>query len=260
MTFYLVHPKGLVVRSDGDRVALPSRQDAMSLGITGGEDLGGGDMGAALVVAPGEPFAVAGLRELFPVLGEAGWHAAGRAVQIVEWAATHRFCGRCATPTGRVDGERCMRCPACGLTAYPRIAPAVIVLVRRGGEVLLARGARFPLPFYSTLAGFVEVGESLEQTVEREIREEVGVEVANVRYFGSQPWPFPHSLMVGYTADWAGGDIRIDENEIVDAQWFRADALPAIPPRLSIARSLIDAWLADLGVDMGDEGAGGSLR
>jgi len=130
--------------------------------------------------------------------------------------------------------------------SYPRIAPAVIVLVRRGAEALLARGARFPLPFFSTLAGFVEIGETLEQTVAREIREEVGIEVADIRYFGSQPWPFPHSLMVGFHAEWAGGELRLQETEIVEAQWFRADALPPIPPRLSIARRLIDAWLHDV--------------
>jgi NAD+ diphosphatase len=145
-----------------------------------------------------------------------------------------------------VDGERSLRCPACGLLCYPRISPAVIVLVRRGDEALLARGARFPLPFYSTLAGFVEVGESLEQTVHREIREEVGVEVDRVTYFGSQPWPFPHSLMVGFTAEWASGEIRPDGTEILDARWFAADALPQVPPPLSIARRLIDAWVADV--------------
>jgi NAD+ diphosphatase len=251
MAFYLVHRQGLVVRREGDRVALTSDDEAAALGISGGEDVGDGERAAAFQGEVAAPFGVAGLREIFPALGEERWLAAGRAVQIVEWAATHRFCGRCATPTVRLDGERCLKCPACELTAYPRIAPAVIVLVRRGAEALLARGARFPLPFYSTLAGFVEVGESLEQTVSREIREEVGIDVKNLRYFGSQPWPFPHSLMIAYMAEWAGGDIRVDPAEIVDAQWFRADALPMIPPRPSIARRLIDAWLADVGVDAG---------
>jgi NAD+ diphosphatase len=139
-----------------------------------------------------------------------------------------------------------MRCPACGLTAYPRIAPAIITLVRRGDEALLARGARFPLPFYSTLAGFAEPGESLEETLVREVREEVGVEVRDLRYFGSQPWPFPHSLMIGYFAEWASGEIAIDGSEILDAQWFTVDRLPNVPPRISIARRLIDAWVDEV--------------
>jgi NAD+ diphosphatase len=138
-----------------------------------------------------------------------------------------------------------MRCPSCGLLGYPRIAPAVIVLVRRGDEALLARGARFPGLFYSTLAGFVEIGESLEETIVREVREEVGIDVKGARYFGSQAWPFPHSLMVGFFAEWAGGEIQPDGTEILDARWFRADALPPVPPRLSIARLLIDAWIGD---------------
>lgn len=248
MAFYLVHRKGLIVRRDGDVVALTTDAEAAALGVTGGEDVGAGEKAAAFDSEPVAPYAVAGLRELFMVLGEERWHAAGRAVQIVEWARTHRFCGRCATPTERVAGELAMKCPACGLTFYPRLAPAVIVLVRRGREALLARGARFPLPFFSTLAGFVEPGETLEQTVAREVREEVGVEVNNVRYFGSQPWPFPHSLMVGFIADWAGGEIKVDPVEIVEATWFEPENLPVIPPKISIARRLIDAWLADVGV------------
>ncbi len=247
MAVYLVHTKGLVMRrGPDDALSLPSAADAASLGSPLTEDLGDGDVAGRYDGVPPEPFVVAGLRELFAPLGEAAWHVAGRAVQLAEWASTHRFCGRCSTPTERVASERSMRCPSCGLLAYPRIAPAVIVLVRRGDEALLARGARFPLPFYSTLAGFVEVGESLEQTVHREIREEVGVEVGNVRYFGSQPWPFPHSLMVGFTADWTSGDIQADGSEILDAKWFRATELPSIPPRLSIARRLIDAWVQDV--------------
>jgi NAD+ diphosphatase len=252
MAWYLVHPKqGVVVRRDAQGVTLPSEEDARALGVdvAAALDLGGGQGRAAPIAADAplpSPFAVAGLRELFAPLGEEGFMAAGRATQLVEWAQTSRYCGRCGTPTERVDHERSMRCPRCGLLAYPRIAPAVIVLVRRGDEALLAHGARFPAPFYSTLAGFVEIGESLEDTIAREIREEVGVEVKAPRYFGSQPWPFPHSLMVGFSARWAAGEIRCDRSEILDARWFRADALPPIPPRLSIARRLIDAWLDEV--------------
>jgi NAD+ diphosphatase len=185
------------------------------------------------------------LYSFFGRAGEVEWMVAGRAVQLVEWARTHRFCGRCGTPTEQQDGERAMRCPSCGLLAFPRLAPAMITLVTRGDQALLARGVQFRSPVYSCLAGFVEPGESLEGAVVREVREEVGVEVGNVRYWGSQPWPFPHSLMVGFTADWQSGEIDIDPAEIVDAQWFRRDELPPIPPRISIARKLIDAWLDD---------------
>jgi NAD+ diphosphatase len=174
---------------------------------------------------------------------ELDWLVAGRAVQLVEWARTHQFCGRCAAATETQPGERAMKCPACGLLAFPRLAPAMITLVTRGDEALLAQGVQFRGPMYSCLAGFVEPGESLEEAVVREVREEVGVEVGNVRYWGSQPWPFPHSLMVGFTAEWVSGEIVCDPTEIVDAQWFTRDALPNIPPRISIARKLIDAWV-----------------
>jgi NAD+ diphosphatase len=177
--------------------------------------------------------------------GEVDWLIAGRAVQLVEWARTHRYCGRCGTETVSLDGERAMKCPACALLAFPRLAPAMITLVTRGDEALLARGVAFRAPMYSCLAGFVEPGESLEGAVVREVREEVGIEVTNVRYQGSQPWPFPHSLMVGFRADWASGDIVCDPTEILDAQWYTRDNLPPIPPAISIARKLIDAWLAE---------------
>jgi NAD+ diphosphatase len=172
------------------------------------------------------------------------WTLAGRAVQLVAWDRTHRFCGRCGTPTDVAPGERARRCPSCGLLAFPRLAPAVITLIERDdGRALLARGRAFPIPMYSCVAGFVEPGENLEEAVRREVREEVGVELDEVRYASSQPWPFPHSLMIGFEATWASGDIRVDEHEIVDAAWFRADDLPTIPPGLSIARTLIDAWV-----------------
>jgi NAD+ diphosphatase len=182
---------------------------------------------------------------------EPSWLAAGRAVQLVEWARTHRYCGRCATPTEPAPGERAMRCPACGLLAFPRLAPAMITLVTRGDdgpdqEALLARGVQWTVPMYSCLAGFVEPGESLEGAVVREVQEEVGIAVTDVRYHGSQPWPFPHSLMIGFRARYAGGELQLDATEIADAGWYRRDRLPMIPPGISIARSLIDAWVGEL--------------
>jgi NAD+ diphosphatase len=132
---------------------------------------------------------------------------------------------------------------------YPRLSPAVIVLIRRGDSVLLARSPGFPPGMYSALAGFVEPGESIEETVEREIREEVAVEITNVRYFGSQPWPFPNSLMIGFTADYTGGELRAEPAEIEDAGWYRPDDLPRLPPKGTIARAMIDDFAARYGND-----------
>jgi NAD+ diphosphatase len=190
------------------------------------------------------------LRRFHGMVSEHQWLAAGRAVQVVEWARTHRFCGRCGERTQRTAGERAMRCPACGLLSFPRLSPAMITLVTRGEpgpdqEALLARGVQFPLPMFSCLAGFVEPGESLEAAVVREVHEECGIVCSNPRYFGSQPWPFPNSLMVGFRADWVSGDIACDPTEIAEAAWYRKDDLPMIPPGISIARKIIDAWVAE---------------
>jgi NAD+ diphosphatase len=189
------------------------------------------------------------LRAFYGMAPEHHWLAAGRGVQVVEWARTHRFCGRCGEPTVPADGtERAMRCPSCGLLAFPRLSPAMITLVTRGEpgpdqEALLARGVQWTVPMYSCLAGFVEPGESLEAAVIREVHEEVAITVRNPTYFGSQPWPFPNSLMIGFTAEYESGQIECDASEILDAGWYRRDDLPMIPPGISIARKLIDAWV-----------------
>lgn len=181
-----------------------------------------------------------GLRQLFDALPEELFALAGRAKQIMEWDRDHRFCGRCGAPMAAQTEDRSKKCPECGLTSFPRLAPAVIVAVTREDEILLAHAARFAAGWYSVLAGFVEPGETLEEAVAREVFEEVGVWVKDIRYFGSQPWPFPHSLMVGFTAQYAGGQIALDPREIKDARWFKLDQLPNIPGRISIARRLID--------------------
>jgi NAD+ diphosphatase len=183
------------------------------------------------------------LRPLHAHVGETFWAIAGRAVQIVDWARNHRFCGRCGAENTFSLRDRSLRCPNCNLPHYPRLSPAVIVLVQRGDEVLLGRSSRFPNAFYSVLAGFVEPGESLEQTVSREIFEETGIRVKDITYFGSQPWPFPNSLMIGFIAAYADGEIQLHDDEILDAGWFTVDMLPNIPGSISIARKLIDWWI-----------------
>jgi len=185
-----------------------------------------------------------GLRKLYGALDEERFWVAGRAFQIMDWNRTHQHCGKCGSPTKDKTDERAKVCPACGTVSFPRMSPAVIVAVVRDKSILLAHAARFTGAMYSVLAGFVEPGESLEDCVRREVKEEAGVELKNICYFGSQPWPFPNSLMVGFTAEYAGGEITMDEKEIVDARWFGADHLPMIPDKISIARKLID-WFVD---------------
>lgn len=168
----------------------------------------------------------------------------GFASQIGTWARENRFCGGCGEPIQRMPHDRAMRCEACDIQRYPLLSPSMIVLVTRGDELLLARSPRFVPGMYSTLAGFVEPGESVEHCVAREVREEVGLEVGNIRYLGSQSWPFPHSLMLGFHAEYVSGEIVMQPDEIEDAGWFRPDELPRLPAGRSIARYLIDVFLA----------------
>jgi NAD+ diphosphatase len=188
-----------------------------------------------------------GLRELFARLDEPTTAMVARASQTLEWWVAHAYCGRCGASTRLHDKERARVCSACGAVYFPRISPAVITLVHRGHEVLLAHGHQMRPGFYALVAGFVEPGETLERAVAREVREEVGVEVTDLRYFGSQAWPFPSQLMVGFTARYAGGDIEVQESEITDASWFPIDALPSPanrPATYSIAGRLIASFEA----------------
>ena len=186
------------------------------------------------------------LRRLFGQVDEGLVRVAGRAIQILDWDRNNQFCGRCATPT-ELATDRAKVCPSCNLRSYPRISPAVIMLIRKENRLLLARSNRHPEGFYSVLAGFAEPGETLEECVAREIQEEVGVAVKNIRYFGSQPWPFPDSLMIGFTCDYAGGKITLHDDEIAEAGWYLPDEMPAKIPagNISIAGQLIDSFVAE---------------
>lgn len=184
--------------------------------------------------------------KLRAVLGHMGEYGAlaNRAFQVSEWVRTHRYCGVCATPMRKSEKELCFHCPACGFSAYPRVSPAMMVLIKRGDEILLARHSEYATARYTALAGFVEAGENIEEAIHREVLEEVGLHVKDLRYFGSQSWPFPHSLMIAYTAEYDGGELCIQEDELADAQWFGpGDFLPPIPTTESIAGRLIRANL-----------------
>lgn len=192
-----------------------------------------------------ENMALQGIWGMFNYLDEDIFRITLRAVHTIDWDKTDQFCTRCGSKTENKTDERAKRCPVCKHVGFMRISPAVIVLISRGDHILLARSQRFKDEMYSVLAGFVEPGETLEDTVRREIKEEVGIDVKDIRYFGSQPWPFPDSLMIAFTARYAGGDIRIEESEIADAQWFDCNNLPIIPGKISIARSMIDWFIAE---------------
>jgi NAD+ diphosphatase len=191
------------------------------------------------------------LRQLHALVPELEWSLASRAVQIVAWDRNHRFCGRCGTPTEPQPAERVRRCPNCALSAYPRLAPAIIVLVTRGEHeerALLAWGRRHQGRHYSTLAGFVEVGETLEEAVRREVHEETAIEVRDISYFSSQPWPFPNQLMLGFRARYGSGEIVPQPDEIVEARWFTPDAVETVTASrggFSIAGQLIDGWIQE---------------
>lgn len=243
----------LVVHGSVESPVIPTLAELDAAGLAGDRHyLGELDRVPCIAIAlanleePPPGFAMAGLRSFFYRLPDPLLAIAARAFQIADWDRSHRFCGRCGTRTRDGDGERAKECPSCGLVAYPRVSPAMMTLVTRGRELLLARSARFASGVYSALAGFVEPGETIEDCIRREVREEVGVEVREPVYFASQSWAFPHSLMIAFTAEYAGGEIRLDDPEIEDARWFALDALPKLPPSVSIARRLIDATAARL--------------
>lgn len=248
--WFLFVGQKILVKTSG-KAELPLIQDPSALGLRpirtlylgalGGVTCCLGEIGANAELPPG--MSLIGLRQLFGSVDEDLFWVAGRAFQTLEFERNHRYCGGCGSLTEEKRNERAKICPKCALTVFPRMSPAMIVAVRRETQILLARAPRFPEGLYSVLAGFVEPGESLEQCVQREVREEVGLEVRSIRYFGSQPWPFPNSLMVAFTAEYAGGEVRIDGTEIVDAGWFTSADLPAIPDKISIARRLIDAFV-----------------
>jgi len=251
--WFAFHESRMLVAVEGETLAIPTGTSLDSLGLRAARTqylglLRGAPCYSAEIEGPDVPQGMAwqGLRTLFGRFDELLVGIASRASQIVDWDRTHQYCGRCGTPTLARTDERARACPSCRLTVYPRICPAMMVLITRGREVLLARKSTFPQGRYSALAGFVEAGESLEETIRREAFEEVGVQVGPIHYFGSQSWPFPNSLMVAFTAEYAGGEIRPDGVEIEDAQWFDAEALPTLPDRISISRWLIDTTTAEL--------------
>lgn len=247
---FLVWDDALLVKTKGGEISVPLAANVAScftldtlqyIGQLGGTDC----YVATSDLSENAPtgFAFSKLRQMFGLLDSKVYQMALRALHIGNWLKNNRFCGRCGGQMRPSRQELAMRCSSCGYIVYPRISPAIIVAISKGSEILLARSNRFPPGRYSVIAGFLEAGETLEECVKREIKEEVGLEVHSIRYFGSQPWPFPDSEMIAFTAEYMSGAITIDHDEIVAAGWFSADKLPDIPPKDSIARRLIDAFV-----------------
>ena len=206
---------------------------------------GAGTARAAHLAAPVElsGYQMMGLRASWDLLPQAAYDEAGKAFQLLYWDTHSRYCPVCGTPTEQTT-PICKRCPRCGHELYPPIAPAIIVLIRKGEEVLLVHARNFRGNFHGLVAGFIEVGETLEECVRREVCEETGLEIKELRYFASQPWPYPSGLMIGFTATYAGGSLKLQTEELSTGAFFSKDNLPEIPRKLSLARKLIDAWLA----------------
>jgi len=183
------------------------------------------------------------MMSLYGVLDEDIFLLAGKAIQIMNWDQTHQYCGRCGHKTQTLQDERAKKCPVCGFMSYPRISPAVITAVLKDDKILLTHYAAFRGNMHTIIAGFVEPGETLEECVKREILEEVGIQVRNIKYFRSQPWPFPNSLMIGFTAEYESGEISVDEKEVSEAGWYDVNSLPELPPKMSIAREIIDWFI-----------------
>jgi len=249
--WFIFKGQRILVRENEGRISIPlkSDMDELDLNPSDVQYFGLLDEKSCFIgeivdqVVPGNGLTLRGVRSLFNVMDKNVIMVIGLANQLILWQRNHKYCGNCGTPMEDKKDERAKECPKCGLINYPRISPAVIVAVLKGNQILLARSRRFPGGYYSVLAGYVEPGETLEECVRREVFEEVGIDVKNIQYFGSQPWPFPDSQMIAFTADYSSGDIKPDESEIVDARWFSPDNLPEIPSKISIARSLIDWFL-----------------
>ena len=240
----------LLVQNSTRSVRVPAQEEIDRLGIDHSKPLYIGELkGRACFCSqaeassePGKDSGFCNLRDLFGNLDDDFYQMASLGLQVANWDRVSSFCGNCGHKLSLSETERAKECHSCGRVVYPRISPAVIMSVVRDGEILLARSTRFKKGFYSVLAGYVEVGESLEDCVRREVYEEVALRVKNIRYFGSQSWPFSNSLMIGFTSEYDSGEIRIDEHEIREAGWFPADNLPDLPGWGSIARQLVDSF------------------
>ncbi|WP_258879888.1 NAD(+) diphosphatase [Clostridium estertheticum] len=248
--YFLFCNDELLVKLENNIASIPTINELQNLKMNNIQFLGSengkncycGEMSEDVVI-PNFMFYMS-LKSLTHKLPEDMFWIGGRAIQVVNWNNDHVYCGRCGTLTQNVNGERAKKCPKCGLSNYPRISPAIIVAVVRDGKLLLAHNLQFPKDLYSVVSGFLEVGETFEECVVREVEEETGITVKNISYFGNQPWPFPNSIMIGFTAEYASGEIQVDGEEIGEAHWYSPSDMPITPDSISIAKKLID-WFVN---------------
>lgn len=245
---WFIFSKGnILVKLDNEEVAIPCFEDIKDLAVDDGKvhylGVFEGTHSYAFELGDeqthGSNMEFRTLRSLVGLFDEKFFFLCGKAFQILEWDKNHRYCGRCGSRVEDKKDERAKICPSCGLVNYPRISPAIIVAIVRDGKILLAHNKQFVNNMYSVIAGFLEPGETFEYCVKREVCEEVGIKVKNIKYFGSQPWPFPNSLMVAFTAEYAEGEIEVDGVEIDDAKWYSVEEIPRIPSTGSVAGKLI---------------------
>lgn len=256
--WFLFYEDQLLLRKEGDRYTLPVG-DVPPVAVTSSMEMPGIGERPGQVASLDTPempvpdresdasasYIWMGLRASWDCLPGDLYRKAGKAYQLLYWDRNSRFCPACGTATVR-ETEISKRCPSCGKELYPVISAAILVLVRKGEEILLVRARNFKGTFHSLVAGFLETGETLEECVAREVKEETGLDVCNVTYWGNQPWPYPSGLMVGFIADYAGGEIRLQEEELCAGAFYTADRLPELPRKLSLARRMIDWWLDTL--------------
>ncbi|MDW7733101.1 MAG: NAD(+) diphosphatase [Methanolobus sp.] len=253
--YFIFNDRKLLLISENDCIRLPLEKDIGSLEIEMQRKQYLGELRSASCFVAKTNDVPAGngsvifedLRKLPAFIGESAAAVAGRAIHLLEWDYNTLYCGRCGSETFRKPDEMAKKCPECDLLFFPKISPAIIVMIEKDDRILMARSSHFPPDRYGLIAGFVEPGESIEEAVVREVMEEVGIHITDISYFGSQPWPYPDSLMIGFTARYLEGEIRFNDGEIEDAGWFACDDIPYVPGSNSISGELIEHFMSRYG-------------